>query len=103
FKPETDSLLKRFDLIASLWHEASLIRTVNRNDTVYYHDADFLRLLDLSKEVYESSGGAFDPTVGPLVNAWGFGFTDPQKIDSATVDSLMPLVGFDKIFYNDTV
>src|SRR5690606_5169622 len=48
------------------------------------------------------SGGAFDPTVGPVVNAWGFGPTGPSSHDSVEISSLLPLVGFDKISFNDT-
>ncbi|HEX8061468.1 MAG TPA: FAD:protein FMN transferase, partial [Cyclobacteriaceae bacterium] len=65
----------------------------------------FFESLTVAKEVYGASGGAFDPTVMPLVNAWGFG---PQKKgdlpDSAKIDSIRSFVGFDKIrFNNDSV
>lgn len=46
------------------------------------------------------TGGAFDPTVMPLVNAWGFGPDKEMKHDSAYIDSLKQLVGFDKIRFS---
>lgn len=38
-------------------------------------DADFSHVLEASRQVYELSGGAFDPTVMPLIETWGFGST----------------------------
>lgn len=60
----------------------------------------FLPPILKSKEVYEQSHGAFDPTVMPLVNAWGFGSAKAMNPDSAQVDSLKALVGFDKIHFD---
>jgi thiamine biosynthesis lipoprotein len=48
-------------------------------------------------DVSANTAGAFDITVGPLVNAWGFGFTDRMKVDQHVVDSLIPLVGYTKV------
>lgn len=53
-----------------------------------------------AKEVYEASQGAFDPTVMPLVNAWGFGPAKRQMPDSASIDSLRAFVGFSKVQFN---
>jgi len=50
-----------------------------------------------SAEVHKETGGAFDITVGPLVNAWGFGFTASSATDSAAIDSLLQYVGMDKV------
>jgi len=94
---EIDSLLADFDTVASMWVENSLISILNRQDTATITNNDFIQLFKKSKYIYSHSAGAFDPTVGPLVNAWGFGFTDRMKVDSAVVDSLLPLVGFNKV------
>lgn len=103
-QPQIDSLLYAFDQSVSIWVPNSIISRINGNDTTVIVDSWFTGNFDLSKEVYKNTGGAFDPTVGPLVNAWGFGFTDRMKVDSAVVDSLMPLVGFDKVMIkNDRV
>ena len=60
-------------------------------------DFYFTDIFNLSKEIHSNTTGAFDPTVGPLVNAWGFGFTDRMKVDQNVVDSLLPLVNFHKV------
>ena len=52
-----------------------------------------------SGEVFYASGGAFDPTVMPLVNAWGFGAGEQLKLDSSKVDSIKSYIGFEKINY----
>ncbi|MBN1338248.1 MAG: FAD:protein FMN transferase [Bacteroidales bacterium] len=96
-QPQVDSLLKAFDLSVSLWQPASVISRINANDPEVRPDDIFTRLFHLSAGVYRQSGGAFDPTVGPLVNAWGFGFSDRMKLDSATVDSLRSLKGFERL------
>ena len=60
----------------------------------------FYPILKIAKQVYKYSEGAFDPTVMPLVNAWGFGQKDITKVDSTKIDSLKSFVGFDKIFFS---
>ena len=97
FQPQIDSLLDAFDNSVSIWMPNSIISLINKNDSEVEVDDWFRGNFMLSKDVFEKTGGTFDPTVGPLVNAWGFGFTDRLKVDSALVDSLLPLVGFDKV------
>jgi len=94
---DVEALLKGFDLTASMWVENSVISKINRNDTTVTPNDLFIDLFDKSKLVYENSEGAFDPTVGPLVNAWGFGFNDRMKIDQHIIDSVLPFIGFDKV------
>lgn len=101
FQGEIEELLAGFDQTASMWVDQSLISRINRNEAGVEPNAVFREIFDKSKLVYDRSGGAFDPTVGPLVNAWGFGFTDRMKVDQAVVDSLLPLVGFDKVTIED--
>ena len=61
----------------------------------------FYPVLQRSKEIYEHTSGAFDPTVGPLVNAWGFGpDRSIETPDAAVIDSLIKLTGFDKIRFS---
>ena len=101
FKSEIDSLLEIFDQSVSIWVPNSIISKINRNDSSVNPDYYFTEIFNLSKEVYDKSDGAFDPTVGPLVNAWGFGFTDRMKVDKNIIDSLLPLVGFSKVKLSD--
>jgi thiamine biosynthesis lipoprotein len=57
----------------------------------------FREVFELSGLVYKASGGYFDPTVGPLVNAWGFGPEKALEMTPKRVDSLMAYVGFSKV------
>jgi len=103
FKNEIDSLLVLVNKEINTYDPTSEISVFNKSKTGARFS--FFAPLNIAKEVYDASGGAFDPTVMPLVNAWGFG---PQKKgdlpDSAKIDSLRSFVGFDKIrFNNDSV
>jgi FAD:protein FMN transferase len=57
--------------------------------------------LEKSDEVFKATDGAFDPTIMPLVNAWGFGAGRQINLDSAKIDSIKAYVGFDKIKYSE--
>lgn len=94
---QVDSILKAFDRSLSNYNDSSVISRVNNNDTTVILDDLFLNFFDKSKEIYAKTNGAFDFTVAPVVNAWGFGFSDTAKVDSVLVDSLLQYVGSDKI------
>jgi thiamine biosynthesis lipoprotein len=98
---EIEELLKNFDQGASMWVQGSLISMINRNEIDIVSSNDFLNLFDLSKTIYERSSGAFDPTIGQLVNAWGFGFKDRMEVDQNIVDSLLLFTGFNKVKLSD--
>ncbi|MBE0639425.1 MAG: FAD:protein FMN transferase, partial [Bacteroidales bacterium] len=91
---QIDSLLMNFDQIASIWQPNSLISRINRNETDLVNDRYFSDIFKLSQQISEQTGGAFDVTVGPLVNAWGFGFKNKMDMTSEKVDSIMTFVGF---------
>jgi thiamine biosynthesis lipoprotein len=94
FQPEIDSLLDAFDMSVSMWEPESIISRINRGEENVHIDSIFITTYIIARKVAEESNGAFDYTVGPLVNVWGFGFTDRQKVDQAMVDSLLPLVDY---------
>jgi len=60
---------------------------------------EFYNLIITAKEIYQISNGAFDPTIAPLVNYYGFGITgnEPKTISKTKIDSLEKIIGFDKI------
>lgn len=97
FQPQMDSLFKSFDLSASVYSKESVISRFNRNDSTVLADQVFEAVFNKAMEVSEKTDGAFDITVMPLVNIWGFGYTERSKVDSALVDSLLPLIGYQKI------
>ena len=92
-----DTLLADFDRSLSAYLPGSVIDRVNRNDTSVRPDDHFLRVFHKAQEVYETTDGAFDITVAPIVNAWGFGFTEKADVDSNMIDSLLQYVGMNKI------
>ncbi|MCO4770632.1 MAG: FAD:protein FMN transferase [Deltaproteobacteria bacterium] len=84
----------------STWLETSELSRFNAGpaDTPFAFTAPTLEVLAISEAVYGASGGAFDVTVGPLVNRWGFGPEDPQgPPDAAEVSALLAAVGQDKL------
>ncbi|MEA3461141.1 MAG: FAD:protein FMN transferase, partial [Bacteroidota bacterium] len=69
----------------------------NRNEPGVRTDSMFRTVFRESSRVYQISGGAFDITLAPLINAWGFGPGQQLDVDSAMVDSLLQYVGMDKV------
>ncbi|GIV39957.1 MAG: FAD:protein FMN transferase [Thermonema sp.] len=105
FQPAIDSLLRLFDQALSTYLPTSEISRFNAGDTkrLCYRLPYFLPVLQKSKEVYEATGGAFDPTVAPLVRAYGFApAAPPEPPKGAVLDSLRRLVGFSNIDFNDS-
>ncbi len=92
-----DSILKAFDKSLSIYDSTSIISRVNANDTTVRVDDWVAEVFNKSAEVCDISGGAFDITVGPVVNAWGFGNGPVAKHDTAYILSLLQYVGMDKI------
>jgi FAD:protein FMN transferase len=99
YQEEIDSIFDSFNKTASLYDSTSMICKVNRNEPVSLN-SDFIQLLNLSNEVSEKSGGAFDITVGPLVNAWGFGLQRRDSITPHFIDSIRQFTGYRKIKLN---
>ncbi len=91
-----DSLLSHFNSVASIYDSTSVISCINKNLS-YNPDSMFNNVFLKANEVSELSGGAFDITVGPLVNAWGFGFTDSAHITQEFIDSVLQFTGYKKV------
>ncbi|MEI6274613.1 MAG: FAD:protein FMN transferase [Prolixibacteraceae bacterium] len=96
-QPAIDSLFRQFDRSVSSYVPASVLSRLNNNDSSATADPIFETVFRKSMEVSANTEGAFDITVGPLVNAWGFGFSKKANVDQAMVDSLLPLVGYHKV------
>ena len=93
-----DSIFERINQSMSTYRDSSDISRLNRGDSLVKIDTLFRNVFLLSKQVWKDSNRYFDPTVGGLVNQYGFGPEDGAKeIDSVTIDSLMQYVGFDKL------
>lgn len=98
---EIEEELHRFDASLSPFNDISIITKINRNEAVR-PDSFFLRVFRASQRISEETRGAFDITVAPLVNAWGFGFKQGIFPDSAEVDSLLELTGYAKVSLSDS-
>jgi thiamine biosynthesis lipoprotein len=94
---EINRILGRINISMSTYDPTSTLSRINHNDTTARVDADLKRVLEVGKEVSDQSGGAFDMTVAPLVNAWGFGFTAREKVTPAMIDSILKFTGYHKI------
>lgn len=94
------SAFERFDNSLSMFNPNSVISHINDNqDTIT--DLYFEQMWQEATRVYTESEGAFDITVAPLVNLWGFGFKNREQVTQAKIDSLLPLVGFEKVGLSD--
>ena len=89
-------LLGNLDMSVSPYNKASLITALNEGSMTRV-DAYIKRLLEASRIVHNESGGAFDPTVMPLVNAWGFGYKSGKMPTKAQIDSILTFIGMDKV------
>ncbi len=89
-------ILGNMDMSVSPYNRASLITALNENTTQRVDDY-IRRLITASRRVNRLSGGAFDPTVMPLVNAWGFGYKNGTPPTRAQLDSILQFVGMDKV------
>ncbi len=101
FQPQVDSILKAFDQSVSMWVPESIISRINRGDSLARPDEWFTDIFKRSVDISQKTGGAFDFTVGPLVNAWGFGFKGKMKMDQDLVDSLRELVDYRTVRLED--
>ena len=97
---EIEQALQHVDNSLSPFNPRSLITKMNNNeDTIA--DKFFTEVYRIARKVSEDTGGAFDITVAPLVNAWGFGFKEGITPDKHTIDSLLQFVGYTKVRLDD--
>ena len=75
YSNEIVDIFKEIDMSMSTYKKTSIISRVNNNNSVQLDD-HFKNVFSFSKKIYEITGGRFDPSIGLLVNYWGFG---PEK------------------------
>lgn len=113
FQSEIDQLLVEVNDDVSTYIPDSYISRFNKSEAPFQYintsgstesgPKHFKANLEKSKEVYENSQGFYDPTIMPIVNYWGFGYTEKRAVEEADkviVDSLMEFVGLPKISEN---
>ena len=93
-----DSVFHAVNKSVSTYMPNSDISKINKGDSTVVVDDIFKDVFRISERVHKNSKGYFDPTIGVLRNAYGFGDTKPlQNLDQKKLDSLMQFVGFDKV------
>ncbi len=97
FQKEIDSVFDAVNQSMSTYLPTSDISRINKGDSTVVVDQMFRDVFELSRQVHNNTRGYFDPTVGVLVNAWGFGPGKQLELDSVGVDSLLHYVGFQKV------
>lgn len=96
------TLLQDIDKSLSTYRSNSLISRFNRGEQPIQVDSHFVRVHQLSQQIFKLSKGAFDPTIAPVVNYWGFGFKNRDKVQPETLEQLLPLVGYQFISIDDS-
>ncbi|TWO33212.1 FAD:protein FMN transferase [Seonamhaeicola sediminis] len=97
YQKQFDSLFYVINKSMSTYQVDSDISKLNRNESTTV-DSHFKRVLTKSFEIYNETNGAFDPTIGAVVNAWNFGPEEKiSDLDSLKIDSLMHSVGLNKV------
>lgn len=98
--PEIEAVMAKVDSSLSMFNQESVVSRINSNRSSNT-DKFFREVFALSKTVHANTHGCFDPTVAPLVNAWGFGFKNGALPNAEQVDSLKALIGLDKVRMQD--
>ena len=96
-QPDIEHTLTLVDSALSMFNPESTISAVNRSESIQVADTMFLKVFRRAMEISRMTDGAFDITVAPAVNAWGFGFKHAENVSQATVDSLKEITGYWKI------
>ncbi len=96
FQEAITQKLNEYNMIFSTWEEQSTISRINNNQPVTL-DPLFVNCYRRSMEISRKTGGAFDITAGPLVNAWGFGPEERTSLTPERIDSLLEITGYQKI------
>ncbi len=89
--------LMKVDQSLSPFNESSIISQINRNESNVKTNEMFLSVVNLAQQISKETDGAFDITVAPLVNLWGFGFKKEQSPSKEVVDSILAITGYEKI------
>ena len=96
FQHEIDSIFHAVDMSVNLWVENSIISKVNRNEEVTL-DSIFIDNFRIAQEAARLSDGYFDPTISPIVAAWGFSYKNGDTLTPQLIDSLRTLVDYRKV------
>lgn len=95
-----DEVLLKVDHSLSTYKEASVISKINNNESMQT-DSLFIDVFEMAVKIAKETDGAFDPTIAPIVNFWGFGFEEIQNKDEKVHAGLMETVGYENLSLKD--
>ncbi|MHA7111171.1 FAD:protein FMN transferase [Sunxiuqinia elliptica] len=95
-QPEIEAVMNELNQSMSTFDSTSTISKVNRNEPTTL-DPYFLTVFKRAQEISTITEGAFDMTVAPMVNVWGFGFKNKEQVTPELIDSLLALTGYQKV------
>ena len=101
YHDEIKQLFKEFDGSLSMFNDTSIITRMNNCDTSVVANRYFRHVFTKAMEVSEATGGAFDITVAPLVNLWGFGFKNSDNVSQTAIDSILQFVGYKTVHLDE--
>jgi thiamine biosynthesis lipoprotein len=101
-KQDLDLLFSSIDSSLSTYKPYSLINKLNAFDSLFITDEWMMEMIRESEMVYKQCEGSFDPTVMPLVRAWGFGPEGNEYVSDEPIDSILQRVGWNKLVINET-
>ena len=93
-------VLQQVDLSLSPFNQQSVITAINQNTCMDVDDM-FSEVFLMAQEISAQTDGAFDITVAPLVNLWGFGFQNIDSVTDEMVNTLRQYVGIEKVKLTD--
>ncbi len=100
YQKEIEAELMKVDQSLSPFNKTSIISSINRNEKIKANDM-FCEVFNLAESISKETQGAFDITVAPMVNAWGFGFKTGTPPTKQAIDSLLDIVGYQKVALKD--
>lgn len=100
FQREIDSVFHAVDMSVNLWVDSSVISKVNRNEDVTL-DPIFIDNFNIAQDAARLSDGYFDPTISPIVAAWGFSYKNGDSLTPQRIDSLRELVDYRNVRIED--
>lgn len=93
--------LNEVDSSLSMFNKQSIVSKINSGESDST-DLMFRNVFRLAQNVAEDTDGAYDITVAPLVNAWGFGFKNGEDVSAQKIDSIKTFVGYKNVTLEGT-
>ena len=101
YSENINQLFREFDGSLSMFNDTSIITRMNNCDPDVVANSYFKNVFSKAMEISEATEGAFDITVAPLVNLWGFGFKNSENVSQASVDSILQFVGYKTVYLDE--